>query len=122
MVGRRPVGGGHRPVLRADPARRRLAGGQPDVPGAALHGGGGLLPVRRAAGAAGAGGHGSGGDGGCSGGAAKMTATSEDYWVFAYGSLIWNPEFPYVDKAPALLRGYHRSFCLYSWHYRGTRD
>ncbi len=51
-----------------------------------------------------------------------MTTAAEDYWVFAYGSLIWNPEFPYIDKAPALLRGYHRSFCLYSWHYRGTRD
>lgn len=46
-------------------------------------------------------------------------ATRKDIWVFAYGSLMWRPEFAYVDSQPALLRGYHRSLCLYSIHYRG---
>ncbi len=43
-------------------------------------------------------------------------------WIFAYGSLIWEPEFDYAEAAPALLRGYHRSFCLYSYDYRGSRE
>jgi glutathione-specific gamma-glutamylcyclotransferase len=41
-------------------------------------------------------------------------------WLFAYGSLIWEPCFEYVAAVPALLRGYHRSYCLYSFDYRGT--
>lgn len=41
-------------------------------------------------------------------------------WVFAYGSLMWNPGFPYLDCRPGLLRGFHRSFCILSTHYRGT--
>ena len=45
-----------------------------------------------------------------------------DRWVFGYGSLMWNPGFPYVEAQPALLRGYHRSFCVYSHRYRGTPE
>lgn len=45
-----------------------------------------------------------------------------DLWIFAYGSLMWRPGFPYAEAQPALLRGYHRSFCLYSHRYRGTPD
>jgi cation transport protein ChaC len=45
-----------------------------------------------------------------------------DIWVFGYGSLMWNPGFAHAASAPALLRGYHRSFCVYSHHYRGTPD
>ncbi|MSO65161.1 MAG: gamma-glutamylcyclotransferase [Alphaproteobacteria bacterium] len=43
-----------------------------------------------------------------------------DLWVFGYGSLMWNPGFSFADAAVADLAGYHRSFCLYSEHYRGT--
>ncbi len=43
-----------------------------------------------------------------------------DLWVFAYGSLMWNPAFPFVESHSALLRGYHRSFCIWSARYRGT--
>jgi len=43
-----------------------------------------------------------------------------DLWVFAYGSLMWDPGFDHVRSAPALLRGYHRAFCMYSTRYRGT--
>lgn len=42
-------------------------------------------------------------------------------WIFAYGSLIWQPEFAHVGAEPARLYGWHRSFCLYSYDYRGTR-
>lgn len=45
-----------------------------------------------------------------------------DLWVFGYGSLMWNPEFPYAERRQALLRGYHRRFCVYSHRYRGTPD
>ena len=45
-----------------------------------------------------------------------------DLWVFGYGSLMWNPGFEYVRAAPALLRGYHRAFCVYSVRFRGTPE
>jgi glutathione-specific gamma-glutamylcyclotransferase len=41
-------------------------------------------------------------------------------WVFAYGSLLWDAQVCDAAAEPALLRGYHRSFCLYSYDYRGT--
>ena len=42
--------------------------------------------------------------------------------IFAYGSLIWNTDFPVAERAMARAYGYHRSFCVYSFHYRGTRE
>lgn len=45
---------------------------------------------------------------------------SDDIWVFGYGSLMWRPDFPYVEAQTALLEGYHRSLCIYSTIYRGT--
>jgi cation transport protein ChaC len=44
----------------------------------------------------------------------------EDFWVFGYGSLMWNPGFPHKEVRVATLRGYHRGFCVYSFRYRGT--
>lgn len=44
------------------------------------------------------------------------------FWVFAYGSLMWDPGFAAVECAPALLRGRHRAFCVYSYAHRGTRE
>src|SRR3546814_4674238 len=46
----------------------------------------------------------------------------EDMWVFGYGSLMWNPGFPHVERETALLRGFHRRFCVYSHRYRGTPE
>ena len=45
-----------------------------------------------------------------------------DLWVFACGSLIWKPAFEIEEQRPALLRGWHRSFCLRLIRYRGTED
>ena len=43
-------------------------------------------------------------------------------WVFAYGSLIWNPDFPVAESALARLSGWHRSFCMRSIHHRGSAE
>jgi glutathione-specific gamma-glutamylcyclotransferase len=43
-------------------------------------------------------------------------------WVFAYGSLIWNPGFTFVRSAPARLEGFHRALCVKSHKYRGTPE
>ena len=47
---------------------------------------------------------------------------SGDLWVFGYGSLMWRPGFPYVESRPALLKGWHRAFCLWSMYWRGTPE
>ena len=49
-----------------------------------------------------------------------MPVESADTWVFGYGSLMWNPGFAYAEARRARLTGYHRAFCIYSIHYRGT--
>lgn len=41
-------------------------------------------------------------------------------WVFGYGSLIWNPEFPVAEARIARVHGWQRSFCMRSIHHRGT--
>lgn len=46
--------------------------------------------------------------------------TLDELWVFGYGSLMWRPGFDYVEMAPALLHGRHRSFCVYSVYHRGS--
>lgn len=49
---------------------------------------------------------------------ASMRATlalrpkDEPIWLFAYGSLIWNPQFEFVESSPAVLDGWRRSFCM----------
>src|SRR5579871_1904051 len=49
-------------------------------------------------------------------------AKGRGFWVFGYGSLMWRPGFDYLEARPALLRGYHRAFCVESTHYRGTPE
>ena len=41
-------------------------------------------------------------------------------WLFAYGSLMWRPEFPVAERRIATVRGYHRRFCLWQWRHRGS--
>ena len=45
-----------------------------------------------------------------------------DFWVFAYGSLIWNPGFAYQSREPVKLIGFHRRYCIRSTVYRGTPE
>lgn len=46
----------------------------------------------------------------------------EDIWIFAYGSLMWNPEFDYEEAHIAQACGYHRRFCLKCDYYRGSPE
>jgi glutathione-specific gamma-glutamylcyclotransferase len=41
-------------------------------------------------------------------------------WVFAYGSLMWSPGFPFRERLLARVHGYHRALCILSTRYRGT--
>lgn len=49
-----------------------------------------------------------------------MTSATGDIWVFAYGSLMWDPRVPVAEAVPATLTGFHRVFCLESTEARGT--
>ena len=42
--------------------------------------------------------------------------------MFGYGSLMWRPGFPYLERAAATLHGRRRAFCIYSVHHRGTPE
>ncbi len=46
----------------------------------------------------------------------------EDVWLFAYGSLIWNPSFRFTAREPARIFGYRRRFCLRTVVGRGTPE
>jgi len=43
-------------------------------------------------------------------------------WVFAFGSLIWNPAFHHVERRVARVHGWHRQFCLWVKAGRGTPE
>jgi glutathione-specific gamma-glutamylcyclotransferase len=43
-------------------------------------------------------------------------------WVFAYGSLMWRPDFEYATRKVARVQGYRRSLCIYSHIHRGTPE
>lgn len=44
------------------------------------------------------------------------------FWIFAYGSLMWNPQFAWDARHVATIRGYHRSFRVWSRVNRGTPE
>jgi glutathione-specific gamma-glutamylcyclotransferase len=43
-------------------------------------------------------------------------------WVFAFGSLIWNPAFHFVERRTARIHGFHRQFCLWARAGRGSAE
>lgn len=45
-----------------------------------------------------------------------------DLWVFAYGSLLWKPEFEVAERRVGTVRGFHRRFCLLQRRFRGTPE
>ncbi|WP_173976117.1 gamma-glutamylcyclotransferase [Magnetospirillum sp. LM-5] len=53
---------------------------------------------------------------------AGSTQGDPDVWVFAYGSLMWRPDFRPAEIRPARLAGWHRAMCVLSTIYRGTEQ
>ncbi|MEI7445978.1 MAG: gamma-glutamylcyclotransferase [Burkholderiales bacterium] len=43
-------------------------------------------------------------------------------WVFAFGSLIWNPAFLFDARRVATIHGWHRQFCLWVRSGRGSPE
>ncbi len=52
----------------------------------------------------------------------QWRATQSDLWVFAYGSLIWRPEFEYAERRHARVHGWHRALHMWSTINRGTPE
>jgi cation transport protein ChaC len=48
--------------------------------------------------------------------------TAAALWIFAYGSLMWRPDFLFEERRRARIFGFHRALCIYSHHYRGTPE
>ncbi len=46
----------------------------------------------------------------------------EEAWVFAYGSLMWNPALEYAEAMPCHVEGWRRSFCFWVPLGRGTPE
>jgi len=44
----------------------------------------------------------------------------QELWLFAYGSLIWKPNFAFVDQLRGTIYGWHRAFCMEQTRWRGT--
>lgn len=53
---------------------------------------------------------------------AEKPGAPDTLWLFAYGALMWRPEFPFSERREARVRGWHRRFCLWQPGFRGTPD
>ncbi len=47
---------------------------------------------------------------------------AEDTWLFAYGSLMWNPAIRVAGRCAGLLHGWHRQFCFRLLAGRGSPE
>lgn len=47
-------------------------------------------------------------------------SAKEDLWIFAYGSLMWNPTIDYTETRMGHAIGWHRDFCIHQPIGRGS--
>ncbi|MDF5710427.1 MAG: gamma-glutamylcyclotransferase [Nostoc sp. S4] len=47
---------------------------------------------------------------------------NSDIWIFAYGSLIWNPLITYLERRAGIIYGWHRRFCTWMILGQGTPE
>lgn len=52
----------------------------------------------------------------------EWRARGGDLWVFGYASLIWRPEFDFLERREARVRGWHRALRMWSRVNRGTPE
>lgn len=45
-----------------------------------------------------------------------------DPWIFGYASLIWRPDFDFIEQRPARVQGWHRALKMWSRVNRGTPE
>ena len=50
------------------------------------------------------------------------SATQPSLYIFAYGSLIFRPDFDYAERVAVCVRGFRRRFGLWSPFYRGSME
>lgn len=51
-----------------------------------------------------------------------LACDMDEFWVFGYGSLMWNPGFAFQERMAAKTFGYRRSLCIRSVVHRGTPE
>jgi glutathione-specific gamma-glutamylcyclotransferase len=52
----------------------------------------------------------------------QQGTANTDVWIFAYGSLIWNPIIQFAERRVGTVHGFHRRFCLWTPYGRGTPE
>ncbi len=52
----------------------------------------------------------------------ERAPSPDQIWVFAYGSLLWNPAFRFTERRIGRVYGYHREFCLRTEIGRGSPE